>query len=125
MLTSSLDAKRDDRIRTSGNISAFDFMGVQFPTVPITLFYDWLYISALHQNRKLSDQILQYSGFTDIAFNPQKSWNCQARSAALYLALHTSGKLQQVISDTACYLSIVTDMGKPGTGGVQMGFGVG
>jgi len=101
MLTSSLDAKRDERIRTSGNIIAFDFMGVQYPTVPITLFYDWLYITVFHQNRMLSDQILEYNGFTDIAFNPQKSWNCQARSAALYLTLQATGKLEQVISDTA------------------------
>ena len=122
---SSLDAKRDERIRTSGNIIAFDFIGVQFPTVPITLFYDWLYITALHQNKKLSDQILQYGGFTDIAFNPQKSWNCQARSAALYLALHATGKLEQVVSDTDCYLSLVPDTGKASTGGVQMGFGFG
>jgi len=120
---SSLDAKRDDRIRTSGNIIAFDFMGLQFPTVPITLFYDWLYITALHQNRKLSEQILEYDGFTDIAFNPQKSWNCQARSAALYLALHATGKLEQVVADSACYLSLATEKQKSHTGGVQMGFG--
>jgi len=122
---SSLDAKRDERIRNSGNIIAFDFMGVQLPTVPITLFYDWLYIKALRQNKKLSDQILDYDGFTDIAYNPQKSWNCQARSAALYLALHATGKLEQVVSDTDCYLSLATDTVKPGTGGVQMGFGFG
>jgi hypothetical protein len=122
---SSLDAKRDDRIRTSGEIIAFDFMGVQFPTMPITLFYDWLYITALHQNRKLAGQILEYDGFTDIAFNPQKSWNCQARSAALYLALEASGKLEQVVSDTGCYLRLATDSGKASTGGVQMGFGFG
>lgn len=120
---SSLDAKRDDRIRNSGEIIGFDFMGVKFPTIPITLFYDWLYITALHQNRKLSEQILEYDGFTDIAFNPQKSWNCQARSAALYLALHTTGKLKQVFSDTDCYLNLATGTQKPHTGGVQMGFG--
>lgn len=89
----------------------------------ITLFYDWLYITALHQNRKLSDQILAYDGFTDIAFNPLKSWNCQARSAALYKALHETGQLEQVISDKACYTSLVTNSIKPMAGGAQMGFG--
>ena len=42
---SSLDAKRDDRIRNSGEIIAFDFMGAKFPTMPITLFYD---LSLIH-----------------------------------------------------------------------------
>ena len=36
-------------------------------------------------------QIRERDGFTDIAFNPKKSLNCQARSAALYVALARDG----------------------------------
>ena len=31
--------------------------------------------------------MLQYQAFTDIEFNPEKSLNCQAYSAALYLSM--------------------------------------
>ena len=58
---------------------------------PKTAFYDWLYLQALCQNRTLADQLLQYSGFTDIEFNPKKSFSTQARSCALFVALCRSG----------------------------------
>lgn len=120
---SSLDAKRDDRIRSSGAIIGFDFMNIKFPIVPTTFFYDWLYITALHQNMKLSEQIMRYDGFTDIAFNPKKSWNCQARSAALYLALHASGDLDQAVTDIIYYTNLVIEPLQITNDGVQMGFG--
>ena len=50
-------------------------------------FYSWLYFIALNQNKVLSKDILEYLAFTDIEFNPQKSLNCQAYSAALYSAM--------------------------------------
>ena len=103
----SLEAKKDERIRNSGNVTGFDFMGTRFPIHPTTLFYDWLYISALYQNKRLYDQILQFDAFTDIAFNPQKSLNCQARSAALYLALHSMNKLEKAVNDLPYYLEIM------------------
>lgn len=120
----SREAKKDERIRNSGSIIEFNFMGKIFPTIPITLFYDWLYISALRQNPKLAVHLSEFDGFTDIAFNPQKSWNCQARAAAMYVALNQSGKLDDAVSDIGYYLSLPSDSKRP-TSGVQMGFGFG
>ncbi len=120
---SSWDAKKDDRIRTSGDIVAFDFMGSKFPTQPINLFYDWLYITALHQNQTLSAQILEYDGFTDIAFNPEKSWNCQAKSAALYQTLYKLGKIEQAMADVSCFMNLFANPFIPHTSGIQMGLG--
>ena len=50
-------------------------------------FYSWLYFLALKQNKKLTSEILNYQAFTDIEFNPEKSLNCQAYSAALYSSM--------------------------------------
>ena len=50
-------------------------------------FYSWLYFIALNQNEKLKVEILNYEAFTDIEFNPEKSLNCQAYSAALYSSM--------------------------------------
>ena len=50
-------------------------------------FYSWLYFIALNQNKKLKTEILNYEAFTDIEFNPEKSLNCQAYSAALYSSM--------------------------------------
>lgn len=82
-------AKRDPRIQ--GNPSplvCFRFGEHDFPTRPTTAFYDWLYIRALSLlDRHILDKLCERDGFTDIAFNPQKSLNCQARSAALFVSL--------------------------------------
>src|SRR5579871_5394331 len=89
----SRDAKTDERIRSSGVLIGFRFLNEEFPLQPATAFYDWLYLNALWQNPDLSSKLTRYNGFTDIAFNPDKSLNCQARSAALFVALKHTGLL--------------------------------
>ncbi len=104
----SRDSKRDSRLRTSGMLTAFEFMGTSFPLQPTTAFYDWLYVTALVQNPRLAAQVLHYRGFTDIAFNPEKSWNCQARSVALYVALRLrSVDVEALVQDVGAYLALM------------------
>ena len=80
----SIDAKKDERIKRS-DLKEFSFFGEKF-TLDFD-FYSWLYFLALKQNKSLTSEMLQYQAFTDIEFNPEKSLNCQAYSAALYLSM--------------------------------------
>ncbi|MBQ3104096.1 MAG: hypothetical protein IJC58_07405 [Oscillospiraceae bacterium] len=89
------EAKRDPRLRASGALKSFYFEGQTIPAVPSTAFYNWLYINALMENPELAETLLEYDGFTDIEFNPDKSINCQARSAALFLNLSRKGTLER------------------------------
>ena len=66
----SREAKKDIRLKKSGRLTKFKFYNQDFPLKPRTLFYDWLYINDLSQNESLAKDILVYSGFTDIEFNP-------------------------------------------------------
>jgi hypothetical protein len=100
----SRDAKRDPRLRASGPLSAFRFGRDDWPTVPQTVFYDWLYINALRQRPELTKAIMAHRAFTDIEFNPQQSINCQAYSVALYVALVSRGLLDRVISSRDMFL---------------------
>lgn len=81
------DAKRDSRLKSSGMLRSFWFDGEMYPIVPRTAFYNWLYINALMENSQLAAELIQYDAFTDIEFNPDKSLNCQAEAAALYVTL--------------------------------------
>jgi hypothetical protein len=81
---SSLDSKKDSRLKSSGELIGFKFEGTEWGLNDH--FYDWLYLNALLQNKEISNQIISYDAFTDIEFNPKKSFNCQAYSAALYKA---------------------------------------
>lgn len=78
------DAKRDERLNTSGKLLYFQFEDQRFDCYPITGYYDWLYLSALEENPDLAKIVLSYDAFTDIEFNPAKSNACQARSAAKF-----------------------------------------
>ena len=78
------EAKKDERIKRKDLIE-FRFFGEKFSLE--FDFYSWLYFIALNQNKDLTKEILEYQVFTDIEFNPQKSFNCQAFSAALYSAM--------------------------------------
>ena len=87
----SVKAKKDDRIKNSGQLLGFSFFGEEWTLEQD--FYSWIYLIALSQNIKISDELLKFDAFTDIEFNMEKSFNCQAYSAALYVSLIKYKKL--------------------------------
>lgn len=93
------EAKQYERLRTSGPLIAFRFEGQDFPFQPQTTFYDFLYMNALLENEDLSNIVLEYDAFTDIEFNPNKSLNCQAKSAAMFAALWKNKAIHQYIEN--------------------------
>lgn len=103
----SREAKTDIRLQESGNLVRFDFFSRTFDLKPRTFFYDWLYVNALHQNEQLAEEVGQYKAFTDIEFNPKKSINCQAYSAALFVALHETGMLSAALESPEKFLNVL------------------
>ena len=79
------EAKRDERLHKSGDLKAFRYQNEEFPLIPLTVFYDFIYITAIKQSFTTDEinAILGYNYFTDIEFNPAKSINTQARAAAM------------------------------------------
>ncbi|MEJ5151426.1 DarT1-associated NADAR antitoxin family protein [Comamonas sp. MYb396] len=105
---SSIEAKKDSRLKTSGNLLKFSFYGRDWDLLPRTAFYDWLYINALHRQPALAEQVLDYQAFSDIAFNPEKSINCQAYAAALYVSLHRRGLItSDFLKNKESYLEVI------------------
>lgn len=97
-------AKKDIRLKQSGNLIEFNFFGREFPLVPRTFFYDWLYINALEQNADLAELVKRFDGFSDIEFNPKKSINCQAHSVALYVSLLENECLKRALKSPEEFL---------------------
>ena len=94
-----IEAKKDPRIKDSGRIIGFKYQGINYPTIPKTLFYDWMYCQALYSDKELMSLIINYDFFTDIEFNHEKSLNCQARSAAIFVSLYQKGLLEECLAD--------------------------
>lgn len=103
---SPLDAKRDPRVRNSEPVVEFRPPGRVWPNVPRTAFYDWVYIKALTDAPELVAAVQSFAGFTDIEFNPAKSLNCQARSAALAVALLRHGLLTVAMEDQESFIDV-------------------
>ena len=79
------EAKRDERLHNSGKLRMFRYQKEDFPLIPQTVFYDFIYFSAVKQSFEIDEinAISNYNYFTDIEFNPTKSINTQARAAAM------------------------------------------
>lgn len=103
----SRTAKADPRLKQCGNLIGFRFFGVEWGIEPITAFYDWLYMSALHKRAELAEALADYSAFTDIEFNPMRSVNCQAYSVALFCSLRSRRLLDEALSSKTKFLEIV------------------
>ncbi len=106
---SSREAKKDNRIRESGRLIAFDLLGERWPLEPKTAFYDWIYINTLAKNDYLAEELCKYDAFTDIEFNPKKSINCQAYSVALFRALTMRSLIGDILGDRQAYFDIIGD----------------
>lgn len=102
----SRDAKKDARLRESGPLRGFTFEGKDWPLVPKTAFYDWLYLRALQPHQEWLTRLFEYDGFTDIEFNPARSINCQARSLALFVALLRRGIVDEALASPEAFIGL-------------------
>lgn len=102
-----IEAKKDSRLTSSGELKKFIFNDIVYPLLPRTLFYDWIYCNALKMNPSLVAQIKNYNVFTDIEFNHEKSINCQARSVAIFVGLLKNGLLEKALSNIENFKKIV------------------
>jgi len=100
------EAKRDQRLVTSGKLIQFEYKNTVWKTEPKTIFYDWLYIKALYENPQLTQKLVNYNAFTDIEFNDKKSINCQARAAAIFVSLNTLGLIEEYLADKVKFKTI-------------------
>ena len=91
--------KKDERLRNSGELIRFNYNNYDFPLEPKTLFYDYIYINAVKESLTSDEiqQIKDYTCFTDIEFNPQKSINTQAKTVAIIkLMLDMYGEMPEL-----------------------------
>ena len=97
------EAKKDSRLRESGEMVKFTFNQQDFPLEPKSLFYDWLYLNVLFSERNLAlrEAFFEeyFDAFSDIEFNPQKSFSCQARTLALCVSLYENESVQDFIQE--------------------------
>jgi hypothetical protein len=103
------EAKKDRRLKESGQLIAFRFEDIDWPLEPKTTFYDWLYLTSVYPHREWAVKLYAYGGFSDIEFDPARSINCQARSVALLLSLMKRGQLDAAMKSSSDFINILRD----------------
>ena len=106
---SPAEAKKDERLKSAGEIIAFRPFGKQekeWDENPISAFYNWIYINALMQHSEYHQQLLNYQAFTDIESNPKKSLNCQAYATALFCSLYKNDLLDEIMKTPQSFLEL-------------------
>lgn len=107
-LVESIQAKKDERLKKSGNIIGFEFEGSFWTNEPKTAFYDYLYIKTLYSNyRDILNELTKFDAFSDIEFNPKKSVNCQARTCAVLVSLYRLDLLEKALNSKEDFINIV------------------
>lgn len=91
----------------------FELWEKEFPLVPRSCFYDFLYAKALYQsqNAELAERLCRYRVFTDIMFNPgsgkKKKFNTQARACAIFVSLTKRGLIDDALFDIETFIDLV------------------
>lgn len=86
-------AKRYISENVSLPLVGFNYNGDTFDVFPKSMFYDYIYISALLKSDIDLSKIANYDIFTDIEFNQKKQVNCQARACAIYAYMLRQGRV--------------------------------
>ena len=106
----------------------FTFNKKDFPLEPKSLFYDWLYLNVLFSDRNLElrEEFFDnhFDAFSDIEFNPQKSFSCQARTLALCVSLYENESAQDFIRDPVDFSQKFDLYKKKTQEDVQLGLGI-
>lgn len=101
-----LEAKQDSR-HSGSKLKGFAIDGIYFDLTPQTAFYNWVYLHVLSEHPEIGDELMNYDAFTDIAFNPDKSINCQAEACAFYVSLRKKGMLERALENKENFLDIL------------------
>lgn len=103
-----LDIRKEIREREKRGLSHFAHDGDIWNLEPKGAFYNFLYIRSLLQIPHLFEALDEFDAFTDIAFNPNKSFNCQAESVSIFVGLNRAGlSPSEACSSQSNFLNLV------------------
>ena len=88
---SSLDSKKDERLKSSGELIGFEFEETKWGLNDH--FYDWLYLNALLQNKNISDQICMIKKSIRFSDKTDNFFDCSTLTAYIFRTTKSSETL--------------------------------
>lgn len=82
----SMEAKQSMKNPGLGTLIGFNLEGIEYPMIPKTVFYDYIYLCGMYENYGDKLDLSMYDCFTDVQATVDID-ACQARSVCLYKLL--------------------------------------
>ena len=100
-----LEAKRNPRLKNSERIVSF-VLNKEFPTIPLTSFYNYIYIRGLLHNENLLKEASHFTSFTDFA-STDNQVNSQAFALAIAVYLFNNCDIKMVMRNYESFVSTI------------------
>lgn len=100
-------AKQDSRLKESGGLIGYCYQDRFWKLTDFPTFYDWIYVKFIttEANHGILESLRKYNIFTDINYSQTsvqkkvgRSFNCQARSVALYMSLSATMSNSEILN---------------------------
>lgn len=103
----AIKAKTTSLTKTKGALLYYQYQNEKYPLDPKGWLFDWIYMKALQNHPQLQEKAMEYSAFTDIAFNPKTGSTCQAKCLAVFKGLSQKGILDEALASIPAFLKTV------------------
>lgn len=100
--------KRQPKLRTG--ILGFDLEGKKYPLTESVHIYNYIYVKALLNNKKLIDEAKNYTFFYDSAFNYTRCYATQARAITLAILLDKLNILEKACVNYETFKNVTKNL---------------
>ena len=104
-------AASDERMKDTGHLIGYSLFGTEYPALPKTIFFDWLYFKGLLDHPDEISTLYRFDAFTDIEYIPDRSLTCQPKASAMFSSLARANLLDRC-RDFASFYNLMTDGGR-------------
>lgn len=98
----------DPRLRNSGRLLGFYFEDQPYGLVPRNLFFDYIYIQALMEQKELHEEIRRYDMVTDLEYSMGSMFASSARACAYFISLSKAELLEESLKSLESFQKIYT-----------------
>ena len=100
------DLKDDLRLKESGRLLGFHFEDIPYSLSPRSLFFDYIYISALNENKALHEELCTFDMITDVTYQMGKMFASSARACAYFISLKKTNLIDVALESPESFKEI-------------------
>lgn len=101
-----LEVSKDERLSNSGRLLGFHYQNESYSLTPRNMFFDWIYMNVLYEQKALHEELAEYDMVTDIEYSMNSMFASSARACAYFISLYKTGLLDETMKDADSFKKI-------------------